>query len=42
MLLLQNNRINNGVTNGLKKKKKACKTALYCETKERRDVKDEW
>ena len=41
MLLLQNNSINNGVTNGLKKKK-ACKTALYCETKERRDVKGEW
>ena len=34
-MLLQNNCINNGVTNGLKQKKgkKACKTALYGKTK---------
>ena len=38
MLLLQNDCINNGVTNGLKKKerKKACKTTLYGKIKERR------
>ena len=37
-LLLQNNCINIGVTNGLKKKrKKACKTALYSKIKERKE-----
>ena len=43
ILLLQNNCINNGVTNDLKKrKKKACETALYGKIKERRETKGEW
>ena len=37
-MLLQNNCINNGVTNGLKQQKQiACETALYGKTKERRE-----
>ena len=37
-MLLQNNCINNGVTNGLKQQKQiACETALYGKIKERRE-----
>ena len=43
MLQFQNNCINNGVAYGLKqKKKKAFKTALYGEIKDRRETKSEW
>ena len=38
MLLLQNNYINNGATNGFKQKKeKTCKAALHGKIKERRE-----
>ena len=45
-MLLQNNCINNSVTNGLKHKeeKKTCKTTLYDKIKDRREagVNGEW
>ena len=34
-ILLKNTCINNGVTNGLKERKKTCKTALYGKKKKR-------
>ena len=43
-MLLQNNCINNGVTNSLKqnKEKRACKAVLYDKIKERRGTDSEW
>ena len=42
-MLLQDDCINNGVTNGLKQKKeKNMQTALYGKTKERRETEGEW
>ena len=37
-MLWQNNCVNNGVTNALKRKKQACKTAFYGKIKERRET----
>ena len=42
IMLLQNNCINNGITNDLEKRKKNMQTALYSKQKERRETGGEW